>query len=97
MALLTNRNPNAIAERTTQTNEFTGITSCASIAKGKINWILDKGATDHMIHSASLLTTKSALSNRIVHLPNRSYCIFLRKFINLMEDQGTSDSVRIKC
>ena len=34
------------------------------------NWIIDTSATDHMVHSLSLLTTITSTLHRFVYLPN---------------------------
>lgn len=49
---------------------FTSIKFYAPNNNRNMNWIFDTGATDHMVHSVDLLTTKFSISNRLVRLPN---------------------------
>ncbi|XP_075492376.1 uncharacterized protein LOC142530428 [Primulina tabacum] len=73
MALLDGSKSNSIANHVGSTSAMTDISGMAyqaSIINRKVCWILDTGATDHMVHSADLLTTKSCVTNRSVHLAN---------------------------
>ena len=39
-------------------------------AYNKTDWIIDIGATDHMIHSKSIFSSFTCVSNSYVYLPN---------------------------
>ena len=43
----------------------------------KIDWILDAGATGHMVHSTSFFTTLRSVINTYVKLPNMYYLYLL--------------------
>ena len=40
------------------------------LAFTSIDWIIDTGATDHMVHSISMFNSITSLSNTYVYLPN---------------------------
>lgn len=59
---------NLLAERNSNTESFSGTISCTSIIEDNMNWIIDIGATNHMVYSPDILTTKTIMYNKFVHL-----------------------------
>ena len=41
------------------------------------SWIIDTGATDHMVHSVSQLTTITSIVNTYVYLPNGNQALVI--------------------
>ncbi|XP_022895254.1 uncharacterized protein LOC111409434 [Olea europaea var. sylvestris] len=73
MSLLTEKKPNSMANHignTSAISDLSGTIFCASVNEKEICWILDTGATNHMVYSTDLLTTNCRVTNRNVHLPN---------------------------
>lgn len=53
-------------------SDLSSINPCAFVLDKEMCWILDTGATNRMVYSADLLTIKSHVTNRAVHLRNRA-------------------------
>lgn len=73
MTLLGNSAPNPMANHvgsSSTVSDLSGMAFCASVVLDDRSWILDTGATDHMICNPNLLTTSVAVTHRTVHLPN---------------------------
>ncbi|KAG5525480.1 hypothetical protein RHGRI_017668 [Rhododendron griersonianum] len=51
-------------------SNLSGNSICLSSITDSTSWILDSGATDHMVKSSSLLTSIQSLGNSTVRLPN---------------------------
>ncbi|KAF7127592.1 hypothetical protein RHSIM_Rhsim11G0109000 [Rhododendron simsii] len=51
-------------------SNLSGNSLCLSSITDSTSWILDSGATDHMVKSSSLLTSIQSLGNSTVRLPN---------------------------
>lgn len=51
-------------------SDISGMAFCASVVLDDTSWILDTGATDHMICNPNLLTTSVPVTHRTMHLPN---------------------------
>ncbi|KAL5776226.1 hypothetical protein ACOSP7_009152 [Xanthoceras sorbifolium] len=78
MTLLAGNKSNSMANyvgNASAISDLSGTIFCASIIDKEMCWILDTGATDHMVFSADLLTTSSRVTNRTVHLPNGSVAV----------------------
>ena len=73
MTLLIENKSNSMANHvgsTSSMSDYSGKTFYACVINKEMCWILDTGATYHMVYSADLLTTKSCVTNRNIHLPN---------------------------
>ncbi|KAF7144617.1 hypothetical protein RHSIM_Rhsim04G0056500 [Rhododendron simsii] len=73
MTMLNGNKPNSLANHVgsaSAMSDLSGTISCASVFCKEMYWILDTGATDHMVCSADLLSPNSRVTNRTVHLPN---------------------------
>ncbi|KAI8572325.1 hypothetical protein RHMOL_Rhmol01G0189200 [Rhododendron molle] len=66
MTMLNGNKPNSLANHigsASAMSDLSGTPSCASVFGKEMYWILDTGATDHMVCCIDLLSTNSRVTN----------------------------------